>query len=289
MIRPEQVGFSVASLAERDLFSAIEEGRGMGFGSVELLAFDGARHSIGRLSGFWFDRMSKEERQRLRRAVEGFDCVSTHAPFIAIRLFTHNPGIREESRRQMATALDATSYLGGSVCTVHVNSQSYMTIRDYWQEAVDVFGELGERGAGLGVKIALETGYPNTVEDYCGLVEAIGHDSVGACIDVGHVVGYYPADWRGKPEGVKAHNDLLMEIVQRLTDKLFVFHLHDVRPSDFRDHRAAGRGIINYTRLLSYLHEAGFAGPLIFELEEPDVETALAESKRHVEDILFRK
>ena len=286
MIHTEQIGFSTASLANRDLHAAIAQGRDMGFRAVELLAFDGARHSIGALSGFWFDRMSEDERRQLARAVEGFANVSTHAPFIALKLLTHNPGIREESRRQIQTAIDATAYLGGTVSTVHVNTRSYMTVRDYWQEAVDEFRRLGDHAAGRSVTVALETGYPDTVEDYAGLIEAVAHEHVGACIDVGHVRAYYSAELYGKPEGIRAHNDILMEIVRRLKDKLSVFHLHDVRESDFRDHRAPGRGIVDYPQLLRYLNEAEFAGPMAFELEEPDVEPALAESKQHIEGIL---
>ena len=77
-----------------------------------------------------------------------------------------------------------------------------------------------------------------------------------------------------------------MDIVRRLTDKLAVFHLHDIRPTDFRDHRAPGRGVIDFARLFEYLHHTNFAGPMVFELEEPDISPALAESKAFIEKLL---
>lgn len=280
-IHADRIGLSVASLPNRTLHEAIEQGRAMGFRAVELLAFDGARHSIGTLSGFWFDRMSDVDRRRLADAVADFSCVSVHAPFLALQPFTHNPGIRDESLRQLRTAIEATAFLGGSVTVMHVNSRSYLTIRDYWQDAVSTLRGLADCAAEHGVRVGVETGYPNSVDDFCGLIEEAGHPNLGACVDVGHVVAYLPAELRGTTEGVARCNDLLMQIVSRLRNKVVSFHLHDVRASDFRNHRAAGRGIVDFPRLLKHL-SAAWDGPLMFELEEPDVEAALMESRRHI-------
>jgi len=288
MLIQEQLAFSTASLPNRDLLAAIEKGRAMGFASVELLAFDGARHSQGRLAGFWFDELDEAQREQLRDAVADFAGLSTHAPFLNVPLFTHNPGLRREARRQIEVALEATSYLDGAVSAVHVNAQPFLTPRDYWTEMLDTFRELGDLAASLGVRIGIETGYPNTAADYVGLIWDIDHDCVGACIDVGHIVAYLPRALRGTPEGIAAFNDTLMAVVEELREKVFQVHLHDVRANDFRDHRAAGRGIIDFDRLFRYLHRSGFDGPMAFELEEPDVEEALAESKVFVETVMKR-
>ncbi|HIE52529.1 MAG TPA: sugar phosphate isomerase/epimerase [Armatimonadetes bacterium] len=288
MLRPEQIAFSVACLANYDLWAALEAGRKLGLRSVELLAFAGARHSIGELAGFWFEELSPAERERLRAAVADFVYLSIHAPFIHLPLFTHNPGIRREARRQMRVTLEATAYLGGTVSVVHVNARPFLKPRDYWEEMVDTFRKLGDFAGEVGVKIALETGYPHTVEDYCGLIEDVAHESVGACVDVGHLVAYMPAALRGTLEGVQRLNDTLLALVERLGAKVFSFHLHDVRAGDFRDHRAVGRGVLHWERLLRYVHRSAFAGPLVLELEEPDVEEALRESQKLLEGMLER-
>ena len=68
-----------------------------------------------------------------------------------------------------------------------------------------------------------------------------------------------------------------------LGPKLLHLHLHDVRPDDMRDHRAVGRGLIDYPRLMAALADGGFGGLMTFELEEPDLVAALGESKAAVE------
>jgi len=283
-----QLAASLGSLPERGLLDAIGDAWRLGFRSVELLAFDGHRHGVGRLPGFWFDRMSEAERKRLAAAVERFATVTVHAPFQDLSLLSYNPGVRAETRRQIVAAMDATRWLGGIVCTVHLNSPTFASFRDCWQEAVDCLGDLGEHARQRDIKVALETLYPDIADDYCGLIEAVDHDHIGACIDVGHLVAYYPENLRGTPQGTKAHNDMLMGIVRRLTKKLVAFHLHDVRAGDFRDHRAPGRGIIDFERLLGYLSDIDYKGPMALELEEPDVEPALLEGKAYLESMMKR-
>jgi sugar phosphate isomerase/epimerase len=179
----------------------------------------------------------------------------------------------------MQCAVEGIASAGGSVCTVHVNARPFLTIRDCWNQAVDVLGRLGDIGQKNGVVAAVETGYPSTVEDYCGLIEAANHPNVGACIDVGHIFRYYPNDLFGTEAGIEAHNSILEQIVRRLGAKVAILHLHDNRREDFRDHRAPGRGIIDFPRLMRALDDIDFQGPMVLELEEPDMLDALREGR----------
>jgi sugar phosphate isomerase/epimerase len=283
MMRGPLLGFSTASLPNASLGDACRLGREMGFKAVELLGFEGARHSQGALAGFWFDLMGQQEREELRSLVSDFESVTIHAPFIALRLVTHNPGIKGESLRQVKVAMEACAYLGGTCATVHLNVRPFLTARDCWDEMLDVMRTLGAAGEELAVKVAFETGFPPLSEDFVSLIHDAEHPMVGANLDVGHVVAAVPHELRGTDEGAARLNEILGQMVRDLGDRLFEIHLHDVSPGEFRDHRRCGSGIIRFDRLLAFLAEARFEGPMVFELEDPDAEAALEESKRLIE------
>ena len=71
-----------------------------------------------------------------------------------------------------------------------------------------------------------------------------------------------------------------------LGDRLIHFHIHDVRRSDFRDHRGLGNlddnGVVDFPRLTSQLSRTPYNGLWILELEEPDREEALTRSRAYL-------
>ena len=280
---PTKLSFSTACLANHSLADAVRVGRELGFGGIELLAFDGYRHSQGDLAGFYFDRMASAEKERLRQLVAPFEHVSTHAPFIDIALFAPNPGVREEAFRQIVVAIEATAFLGGSTTTAHVCGKSGYGFDEYRPEIVDAFRRLGDRAAEAGVTLTVETGHPVGADRFAALIHDINHPAVGANVDVGHLVGYVPAEARGTAEGAELYRQTLMAQLEALGDKVYHFHLHDVRESDFRDHRAVGRGFLDYAAIVRWCGRAGYEGLFAFELEEPDMVAALRESKAATE------
>ena len=285
MPAPEQIGFSIASIPERSLDEILRLGRELDFSAIELLAFEGERHSGGPLAGFAFAERPAEAWRVLGKQLDGYERVSAHAPFIQTYLLSANAGVAREAFRQVRCTIEGLAAIGGTVCTIHLNARPFRTVRDCREESVDVLRRLGDLGARHGVTIAMETGYPANVEEYCGLIETAAHPHVGACIDVGHIFHYYSRDLFGTAEGIRIHNDILEEIVLRLGTKVAILHLHDNRSHDFRDHRAPGRGIIDFARLFRALDSIAFAGPMVLELEEPDALEALAESRDFLRQI----
>jgi sugar phosphate isomerase/epimerase len=63
-------------------------------------------------------------------------------------------------------------------------------------------------------------------------------------------------------------------------------HLHDVRRSDWRDHRALGSGVIELVPLVRVLAEIGYRGLMQLELEEPDQQPALLASRAALESAI---
>jgi len=281
-----KVGASIACFAGYSLEEAINKLSDMGFQTLEFLGFDGARHSIGILPGFWFGKLTNAEKENLKRAVSPFQNISIHAPFMSEPLVSYNDEIQKVALRQVKNSIDAIAYLGGSVTVIHVNSKPFFPLYECWDEIVNVCRELGDYAAERKVSVAVETGFPAGVEDFIKLIRSINHQAVGAAIDVGHVTSSVAVDLRRTTAGVQKFNDNLIEIISTLGDKVFHFHLHDVRARDWRDHRAAGTGVIDFPRIFACLLDSGYNRLMAFELEEENKEEALLQSKKYIEDTI---
>ncbi|NSW58410.1 MAG: sugar phosphate isomerase/epimerase [Armatimonadetes bacterium] len=279
----DRLGFSSACYAGLTLDQAAQRGQRLGFRTFEMLAFDGYRHSQGVLRGFYFEHTTAAERDELRAIADRFDHVSTHAPFIDMTPLAPNPSVRETAVRQLEIAIEAVAFLGGSTTTTHVAPRSTWTYEDSAGDLISLYRHLGDRAGERGVTVTIETGWPGDVRAFADLIHGIDHPAVGANVDVGHLVGTIPSDLRGTEEGRALYNDRLEEHVRSLEGRLFHFHLHDVRREDFRDHRAAGRGFLDYSRLMATAAEIGYEGLFVFELEEPDFDEALRDSKVCIE------
>ena len=109
-LSPDRLAFSVACLAGYTLEEAGRIGHQLGFAGVEFTAFAGYRHSQGDLAGFYFERLSKEEREHLRDLAGSFSFVTLHAPFFEIPLLSPNPALNEVAVQQVVV-----TYLGGRV------------------------------------------------------------------------------------------------------------------------------------------------------------------------------
>jgi sugar phosphate isomerase/epimerase len=146
---------------------------------------------------------------------------------------------------------------------------------------------LGDYAAERNVDIGIETGFPSKVDDFVKLIIDIDHNAVGANIDVGHLNGSVYSELRCTDKGCAVYNDNLTELASRLGKKVYHLHLHDVRASDWRDHRQAGKGIIDFRRFFAVLDSLNYNRLMTFELEEPQKEEALRESKKYIEDIII--
>jgi len=275
------LGVNTASLAGFSLEDALRIAADLGFQAVELLAFEGAMHSQGELCGVWFNDLDTAGKDRLLRLLEPFPRRSLHAPFIDAPLLTYNKRTRACAMAQVQETIDLAAFIGAEAIATHANRRNTLPLEGFWPEMLDVYRRLGDYALahGDGVKLGVETGYPEDAPSFARLVREIDHPAVGATIDVGHVRGCVPKERWGTPEGVVELNDHIEYLLTTLGEKVVHFHIHDVRRADFRDHRALGNleenGVIDFPRLLSHLATSPYAGLWILELEEPDREDAL--------------
>ncbi len=276
---------STACFAGATMEAALATAADMGFRAVELTLWGEAFHSVGRLPGMWWREAGEAERRVLRQAIEAFEVVDGHLPFVNCPLVSANKFVEELGRELIAEALDALAGLGGSVGVFHVAPCPVPSYDDLADRLADACRWLGDRAGKAGVRVALETGYP-VGDAFAELIDAVEHPAVGACLDVGHLSAAVGREQRNTDRGAEAYNTHLLGVVDRLGDRLWHCHVHDVRFDDWRDHREAGTGLIDFPALLTRLSERGFAGRLVFELEEPATVAALERSKAHLERAL---
>jgi sugar phosphate isomerase/epimerase len=279
MLDRAKIGVGIACFANYPFWEAIDHIRALGFESIELLSVEGSRHSIGLLPGIWFDGITATDLERLRRTLAPFAHTSVHAPFVDAPLFTYNRRIAQEALRQVTACIEVAGSLRMEAVAVHANARGQLDARDYWDDMLRVFRQLGDAAAASGTVVGLETGYPNRYEQFLDLVREIDHPAVGACVDIGHVAFLQESGPRGTAEGVRNYNRNLVALCRALGEKLVHMHLHDVRKADWRDHRALGTGVIELEPLVRALDEVGYRGLMQFELEEPDQESALLASR----------
>jgi len=140
-------------------------------------------------------------------------------------------------------AMDAAEYFRVEVAVVHCLPPRGMTLAAAWDELVRLFRRWGDRAAAGRFRLAIETGYPGSIAEFVKLIQDIGHDQVGATIDVGHQIHYaefrkrYPGKIPATPEAIRAYNDLMHELIDRLGRKLIHFHVHDIDPAVWREHK----------------------------------------------------
>lgn len=282
---------ATASLAGYNTVDALAKAHELGFTGVCLFGMRGARHSQGVLAGFFWGELSEAERDELRTALEPFTGINAiHAPFQDLPLASTNPYVEKEALRQQLESIEAAGALGLDIVTVHAARPRNVPLEDVLPRLVATLRQMGDAAQAVGARIGLENvAYPSDPDEHVELLDAVDHPAVGATLDVGHISFWMKREGINElhgDEGAAQYNDWLARHIDRLGERIIHLHVHDVRLPDIRDHRAVGRGIIDFDRVRRNLEALNFTGALEFELEEPDIEQALIESRAHLQRVL---
>ena len=248
---------------------------GLGFQTIELHPMGSPEARPGMPPGFEFAGMTDGEKQRLKDALQPFRYVSTHLPWVDTPYFSPFEPSHEYGVRRIDTALQASAFVGAEVANVHVQRSAHVSLEDAWPMLVRNFRRWGDAARDLGFRLAIETGYPESVREFVRLVREIDHEHVGATIDVGHQKNYAelksrvkPED-KGTPEGIRAYNDVTHEIIDELGSKICHMHVHDIEPDTWAEHKPLVHGFVDYPRLIAKLRAINYQGLLVFEIGGP--------------------
>jgi sugar phosphate isomerase/epimerase len=288
----DRVGASTACFAGFSLLEAIAHLRRLGFGTVEIITYTGARHSVGDIPGFSFASSTPREREAVFAATRAFPHITGHLPFQGLTLFS-DARAREAGLAQIRSALDGLAYLKGELGVMHIGSPGAgRRFGDIWQPMIHTLRMLGDYAGERRLKIGVETMQPDSIREYADLIAETRHPAVGAAIDTGHIRGArevgIPTERRNTDEARARFNDVLDTLVSTIGHHLAHFHISDVRATDWVDHKTIGSGIIDFPRLFATIRRTGYRRLFVLELEEPGQLAAVEQSKKYVEGLLRR-
>ncbi len=249
------------------LLQAVNKIRELGFPAIEIHTMGEPEPRAGRFPGFQFDRLTTRQRDEIKSALAGFERVTAHLPYTGLNYMAD-----AEAVKTVEIAMEGAAFFGGTLAVLHPQPLPGAELEARWAEYLKRFRGWGDRARNLGLRLALETGYPRSVRGFVRLIREIAHESVGATIDVGHQSRYEELITRVKPEdratpaGIGAYNDTTMAIVERLGSKVFHFHVHDIDPQTWQEHKPLVHGFVDYPGLAAALRKSGYAGLWMLEL-----------------------
>lgn len=276
------------------LTDALKEVRRLGFQTVELMASGSPVARPGRQPGFEFGKLSEAQKQTIKDALQEFKHVSVHLPFGGIYVASSDPAEQERGRAIMEDSLRGAAYFGVETANIHLIPPRGKKLADCWDELVRLYRRWGDMAQEGGFVLAVETGYPTSVRDFLRFIEEVDHPSVGGSIDVGHEIWYeefrsrYGEKIPNTPEAYKHYNDVIESIIDGLGDKLFHFHVHDIDPAVWKEHKPLKYGVVDYPRLFRKLLKIGYNRLLIFEISDSQetIRESLREAKAKLEKAL---
>ena len=272
---PHVVGANTA-ITGYGLFESIALIRKLGFPTIEVQNLVGVPEPTpGKFPGFQLDGADDALKRQIKDALEGFEHVTTHLPYTGLEYFAapgHSATVGIEA---LDRAMEATGFLDAKIAVMHPKPGHGLGLESTWQIMLRRIRRWGDIASGLGFRIALETGYPRSVKDFVRLVEEVNHPHVGACLDVGHQSRYAELTARVAPTekatdaGIQAYNDINIELIERLGEKLIHLHVHDIEPETWKEHKPLIHGFVDYPRMLTKLRDMDYQGVLMFEIGGP--------------------
>lgn len=141
----------------------------------------------------------------------GLGPLSVHAPYL-VNTASTNPDFLERSRELLATTIDACETFGADLLVVHAGSGGAGTHPDIaLVTAAESFRQAVERARHVRIVVELMAGtagsVASTVAEAARLLDAVGDDRLGVCLDTCHLFATgYALD---APDGV---DDLVVEL-----------------------------------------------------------------------------
>lgn len=225
--------------------------------------------------GFQFDQLTALEKREIRTQLKPFKTVTTHLPYTGLNWLSARVEEKQHAVKTIDTALEGSAYFGATTAVLHPQPLTQETWKARQDEYTEAIARWAGKAAKLGVRIAVETGFPHSVDDFVSLIQTVGHGNLGATIDVGHqgrfveLASRIPAEARSLPASVQAYNETTNTILSRLGRKVFHLHVHDIDPETWVEHKPLVHNFVDYPRLYETLGSIGYKGALVLEIGGP--------------------
>ena len=226
----------------------------------------------------------------LRILSDGLDRLTFHLPFDAQhRLVQPDPAQDAAVVEKLRALITRACELGVRTFVLHMMNLSGQRIEEYWDRSVQVARAVGQIAREHDSVIGCENCYP--VVRYGPVTERflseVDDPAVGMTLDTGHFWSAVIEDEFGHgkewplwntTEGVSELNALLYEMARSVPHRITNIHIHNLRPSDWKDHQPVGEGIMEYDEFFEILDDAGYDRTLMVEIRNPTGDWAAFES-----------
>ena len=216
------------------------------------------------------ERMDQEPMEGVARLfAERGRTITLHGPFMDLAPGGVDEHIREVSVGRLQRTMDLVPLFRPQSVVFHAgyDDRRYHAHRKEWlARSLKTWEPLIRRAEELGVIIHLENVYEPTPEMILALIEAISSDSLGFCLDVGHMNTFAEVP--------------LLEWLEVLGPYLREVHLHD-NDGQGDTHGPIGSGNFPFNLLFGYLRDEGINPLLTLEPhEEPSLWRSLENLQR---------
>lgn len=260
------------------LYQSIDLLAGLDLRQIEIHPMGRPEPTPGKFPGFEWDKLDPSERRKLKQALKPFRHITSHLPYTGLDWMSKDESRRVSSIRTVETALRGSAELGAALCVLHLQQCADSELEAHWNPLLDRVRAWGDLAKKSGTKLAIETMFPRSVRDFVRFVKEVDHSSVGCTIDVGHQSKYaelverVKPEARATPEGIRAYNDTTLAIVNGLGSKVWHYHVHDVDPATWIEHKPLVHGFVDYARLYDAMRANGYKGFLLLEIGGPAAE-----------------
>lgn len=199
------------------------------------------------------------ETARLARDL-GLRLHSVHVPFSPAEDISQlDEGARAASCRGVLQGVAIAAELGARWVVVHPSSEPIGEaeredrLRQCRRSLQALADELpADSAVGVAVELLPRTCLGRTSAELVALLDSVGHNAIGACLDVNH--GNLQED--------------LNDATRALGSRIVSTHISDNDGIDER-HCLPGQGVIDWPALRAALAAAGYGGPLVYEVRRP--------------------
>ncbi len=166
-----------------------------------------------------------------------------HAPFEDIRPASFDNRIREISEHRLLKTCQLAELFQPETVVCHTGYWKWVhheKLDEWIARSIESWGKICDAARNSGTRILLENVFDDAPDVLARLIEGIGPERVGICLDIGHLTIFTQCP--------------LGEWLETLGPYIEELHLHD-NHGIFDDHLVMGRGSIDFDPLFQYIKD----------------------------------
>ena len=209
----------------------------------------------------FLDGPEQEQKKLLIKDVfshSGVSASSVHARFgTACDISALDQGVRANGVREVFSAIDLAMEMDAPLIVLHASAEPIPSEQrqQRFDQAMKSLLQIGERCEQNAKQIAVEllprSCLGNTVDELLMLLDGLGKETFGVCLDVNHFMDRY---------------NTIPEDVQKLGKRLIALHISDYDGIDEK-HWLPGKGVIDWPALMRSLRNIDYNGPFTYECD----------------------